>query len=135
MTIGSLFHSLGAAISKLIGGHSAQIQTAIADAQNLAGASAIVLAATGQSAASVEVGKISSALSLASSAITAEATAETLTQHATNLTDLTIALVTSGDINVKNTATQATLAAVAGKVQVTVGALEVAAGSATPNPE
>lgn len=135
MTIGSLFHSLGAAISKLIGGHSAQIQTAIAEAQNLAGASAIVLAATGQSAAAAEVGKISSALSLASSTITAEATAETLTQHATNLANLTTALVNSGDINVKNTGTQAMIAAVAGKVQTTVGALEVAAASATPSPE
>lgn len=131
-SIGSIFHSLSAEISKLFGGHAAQIQAAISDAKTVAGAASIVLTATGQTAAATEVQKINGALSIVAGAVDSETTADTLAQHAANLANLTTALVNSGDINVKNAQTQSTIAAVATKVQATVGALESAAVAATP---
>ena len=137
-SIGSLFSKLGHSIASFFGSHQATIQAVIADAQQAAGAATAVALVTHQPAnVSDAIAKVSDGLSIVSAAVTSESSAETLTQHATNLANLTMSLVNSGDIGVKDAATQSAVGAVAIKVQGVVGALETAAAAApetTPAP-
>ena len=129
----NFFTQLGHSIAAFFKGHQATIQTTIGYAQNAAGAASAVAGILGESpAVTSQIGKISDALGLVSATVTAETSAETLTQHAANLSALTSALVNSGDIGIKNAQTQAAVGTVAVKVQGVVGALETAANAATP---
>lgn len=120
MTLGSLFHSIGHVLSSVFS-HKDQINSAISEAQLVANAASIIFAASGNKSAADEIGKINDGLNLVKGAVTAEASATTITEHTTNLANLANALVTSGDINVKNADTQAGIVAVVGKVQTVVG--------------
>lgn len=123
MTFGSIFASLGHAIASVFS-HKDQINAAIAEAQTVGNAVGIVFAATGNTAAAAEVAKVNDGLNLLKGAVTAEASATTISEHTTNLGNLAAALVTSGDINVKNADTQAGIVAVVTKVQNVVGKVE-----------
>lgn len=130
-SFGSLFHSIGHAIASVFS-HKDQINAAISEAQTVAGAASIIFAATGHTAAVGEIAKISDGLNLVKGAVTAEAGADTLAEHATNLANLANGLITSGDINVKNADTQAGIVAVVNKAQTVVGKVE--ASLAPPPP-
>lgn len=129
-SFGSLFKSIGHAIASVFS-HKDQINAAITDAQTVAGAAGIVLSAIGQNSAAAEVVKVSNGLALVSNAVTSGASADTLTEHVTNLANLTTALVTSGDIGVKNADSQASIVAVANKVQTVVGKVEASLTTTT----
>jgi hypothetical protein len=129
----NLFSKLGHAIASFFKGHQSAIQTAISEAQTAAGAATAVATVLGEPpSVAQEIGRISDGLTLASSAIAAESGAQTLSQHAANLSALTTNLVTSGDIGIRNTATQAAVGTMAQKVQGVVGALETAAAAVPP---
>ncbi len=122
-SFGSLFHSIGHGIASVFS-HEDQINGAIGEAQLLGNALGIVFAATGNHAAASEVAKINDGLNLVKGAVTSESSADTLAEHTTNLANLANALVTSGDINVKNANTQAGIVAIVNKVQNVVGKVE-----------
>ncbi len=132
-SFGSLFHSLGHALAGVFS-HKDQINAAISEAQTVANAASIIFAASGHQSAVTEIGKISDGLNLVKGAVTSEASATTLADHATNLGNLANALVTSGDINVKNADTQAGIVAVVNKVQTVVGKVETSLTAAPPPP-
>lgn len=135
MSIGSFFSSLGHSIAAFFGSHQATIQAVITEAQTAAGAATAVATALGEpTSVTAVIGKISSGLAMAGSTVTAESTAETLTQHASNLANLATDLVTSGAIGVKNTETIQAIGSTATKVQAVVGALETAATVAPKAP-
>ncbi len=123
MSFGSIFHSISHAIASVFS-HKDQINAAINEAQVVANAASVIFAATGHDAAVKEIAKVSDALNLTKGAVTAEAGADSLADHVTNLGNLASALVTSGDIGVKNADTQAGIVAVVGKVQNVVGKVE-----------
>ena len=128
MSIGSFFHSLAHKIAAFFGSHQAVIATVIADAQQAVAIAASVAGAVGESKLVPVLSGVSDGLSKVSLAVTAEASADTLTEHASNLTALAAGLIQStSDIGVKNAETKANVGAVLVKVNGVVTALEAAA--------
>lgn len=108
-----------------------EAQAALTVAQQAASGAIAVAAVMGEpDNVTAEIGKIADGLKVASSAITAESSAATLTQQAQALNGLVTNLVTSGDIGIKNASTKAAVSGMAQKVAGVVGVLE--AGAAAP---
>ena len=124
--IGSFFAKIGHALASFFGAHQVAIQSAIQDAQIAAGAATQVAEALGENpSVAAEIAKVSDGLSKVSYTVTAETTAQTLTDHAGNLAGLAIGL--TSDLGIKNEDTQNAVIQTVKKVQGVVGALETAA--------
>jgi hypothetical protein len=134
MNIGSLFSSIGHKIATLFGSHQAVIQAVLLDAQEAVGAAKSVAAALNEPASFQTVlGGVSDGLSKVSATVTAEASAETLTQHASDITALVAGLFqTTTDVGVKSAITKTAIGTALIKVNAVVGALETAATAASP---
>lgn len=134
MSIGSFFSSVGHKIASFFGSHQAVIQTVLTEAQGAVNDAVAVAKALNEPAAlqSVLAG-ISDGIGKIAATVTAEASAETLTQHAQDLTGLVSGLVqTTNDVGVKSAITKTAIGAALVKVNGVVGALETAATAATP---
>ena len=134
MSIGSFFSSIGHKLAAFFGSHQAVIQTVIADAQQAVGAAKVISAALNESPGFQTVlGGVSDGLSKVSATLTAEASAETLTQHAANITGLVEGLVqATNDLRVKSSLTKTAIGVALVKVNAVVGAIETAADAAAP---
>ena len=132
MSIGSFLHNIGAHLASFFGSHAAVIATVTSDAQIAVGAAKVVAADLGEPASVQTVlGNISDGLTKVAATATAEATADTLTEQAANLTGLVGGLVSSGDIGIKNAGTKVAVGTALVKVTSVVSALETAANAAS----
>lgn len=131
MSLGSFFSALSHKIAAFFGSHQAVIATVIADAQQACAGASAIATVVGEGSIVPALSGVSDGLAKVGAAVTAESTAETLTQHAADLTALAAALIqSSNDVGVKDAQTKAQVGAVLVKVNGVVNALETAASAA-----
>lgn len=120
-------------IEGLFSTHQTQLTAAIADAQAALSVGATIAAVAGAPSVATEMGKVSGALTIVSTAAGTLGTAANPNLIAT-LAQATNSLIASGDIGVKSATSQASLTntvnATVAKVNTVIGALAVASTAA-----
>ena len=130
-SISGFFHSVAATLHNFFTRNGGAIQAGLSDAAAAAGVAAsvasIALAPADAAPVIAEISKVRDALAIVQKGVAAESTATDLSTHAANLAGAVTALVSSGDINVKNAQVQAAVGVAATKIQSVIGVLENAA--------
>jgi hypothetical protein len=123
----NFFTSLAHKIAAFFGSHHDSIQSGIKLAQSAAASAIAVSTALNEDPSVIRViSGISDGLTKVSAAVTAES----MTEHAGNLTALAEGLIdTTNDVGVKSTDAKASIGAALAKVNGVVGALEAAAAA------